>query len=214
MAGVLSSVGVAHAAKPPRRLGVTVSASTVRVERGSAGGMVVLLGYELRSLYDSPVHRRVYRQQPADDRGIVQFDLHREVERLSVWVAVDVASGAYGSTASSSLGLREAELPDEALKRGKDGRLDSIEAKSAYVYSLLVRPGIGSFELTAGDGAAGDGDGVLNGRIQLPVRELRPIGKDARNRRMTAQSETFRAGDVLVVFLPQQMAYFITEVKR
>jgi hypothetical protein len=199
---------VASAAKPPRRLDVVPSGKTITVQRGTAGAEIVLVGYELATLHYSPLYRRVVRRQTADGRGAVAFELGREVEAASVWVAVDVASGAYGSSGSRALKLREAELPPQALRRGSSGNVNRVETRFDSVYSLVVRPGVGIWEMAAGDGAAGDSDGVLNGKLGFAPTSMKAIGKSR-----VAVGE-LQHGDVIVIFVPRQMGYLITEVKK
>jgi len=199
---------LSSAARPLRRLDVVAAGTTIRVQHGSPGGGIILVGYELAMLYDAPLHRRVFRQQTADGDGAASFDLRRDLEAVSMWVAFDITSGAYGSCGSRALKLREAELPSRALRRGRANKVEAFETHFDYVYSLLVRPGVGAWEMVAGDGAAGDSDGVLNGNTNLAPEALKAVGETR------AVFDEVRAGDIVAVFVPHQMGYLITAVTK
>lgn len=205
---VLLSPPRLDAAKPPRRLDVQCANREVQVRHATAGGEVILIGYELTTFRDAPLHRRVWRGAIAGDDGTVAIDLGRDIAPISMWVAFDVATGAYGSGTARSLKLREADLPPQALERGAGGKVEKIETRVDQIYSFVVRPGVGYWEAAAGDGAAGDDDGVLDGRIRFSPKGLRKIGRSAND------FDDLRDGDILAVFVPRQMGYLITEVKK
>ena len=198
----------ADAAKPPRRLDVQCTDREVRVRHATAGGEVILIGYELTTFQDAPLYRRVWRGAIAGGDGTIAIDLRRDVAPVSMWVAFDVATGAYGSVTARSLKLRESDLPPQALKRGAGGKVEKIETRVDQIYSFVLRPGVGYWEAGAGDGAEGDADGMLNGRIDFSPKGLRKIGRSAKD------FDDLRDGDILAVFVPRQMGYFITEVKK
>jgi hypothetical protein len=205
---LILTASVAQAAKPPRRLGVTVGTTDVTIERATAGGKVVLVGYELFRRDFSPVYLRVYRAATADSNRTVRFELGRDIEPKSFWVAFDVASGAYGAESSAKQKLLEAELPDEAFQKDANKKRRKIEARLDYVYALVIRPGNGVWELTAGDGGPTDDDGAFDGKIHLVAGQMKGIAKTA------AALDDFQDGDVIAIFAPHRMAYLVTEVKK
>jgi len=205
---LILTASAAQAAKPPRRLGVTVGTTDVTIERATAGGKVILIGYELFRRDFSPVYRRVYWEGTAANDRTVRFDLGRDIEPKSFWVAFDIASGAYGAESSTTQKLLEAELPDEAFKQDPDKKRKKIEARLDYVYAVVIRPGNGAWELTAGDGGETDDDRALDGRIHLAAGRMKGVAKTA------AALDDFQGGDIIAVFAPHRMAYLVTEVKK
>lgn len=199
---------MAQAAKPPRRLGVTVGATSVTVERATAGGTVVLIGHALFRRDYAPVHLRVYREGTAGGDRTVRFELGRPIEPKSFWVAFDLATGAYGAESSPQQKLREAELPDEAFKKEPNAKRKKIGLPLNYVYTLVIRPGQGVWELTAGDGGETDDDLALDGQVHLAAARMKGVAKTA------AALDDFQKGDVVAVFAPHAMGYLVTEVNQ
>lgn len=204
----LFSTGLVHAAKPAKRLGVALTASRISVQKATAGGVVLLVGYELTARDYSPVYRRVQHEQTAGAGGSVEFDLGREIAARSFWVVFDLTSGSYGAAAASTKPLREKELKNQAFKKESNGKLKKIETHSDYIYALAVRPGVGVWEVTVGDGGPEDDDGVLDGKIGVSVGRLRKIAKT------TGEIDEFQEGDLVAIFVPHQMGYLITEVRK
>jgi hypothetical protein len=68
---------------------------------------------------------------------------------------------------------------------------------------LLVRPGIGAWGLTVGDGGASDGDGDRNGAIRLALAALRPVLL------APAAPSAVLPGDALVVIDTQTLQFAV-----
>lgn len=196
------------AAKPPRRLQVQSENRIVRVRNATAMGQIVLVGHEIAEFGGAPLYRRVFREGNADGSGNVEFDLERDLAEVSFWVALDVSTGGYGATAHTTTRLREGELHGHAFRKDSAGKLKHVELPFDYVYTVVVRPGVGAWEAVAGDGAEGDDDQRLDGKIEIKPARLRKR-KDAGSPSL----DEYRSGDVLAVFAPRQMGYLIVEVK-
>lgn len=198
----------ADAAKPPRSLAVAVSTDRIEIRRATPGGGVLLIGYELDSQAYSPVYRRFYAERTADGTGSVELDFGRPIVANSFWVAFDLTAGTYGASAHPSRTLREADVPDRALKRNSGGHLEKIEAQLDYVYTLAIRPGVGVWDAITGDGGPSDADGGLDGKIEVAPGRLK------KSRKTAGDLGEFREGDIIAIFAPHRMAYLITEVKK
>ncbi len=135
-----------------------------------------------------------------DDRdGSVWLESESGVPRLSVWAVVDFESGEFALAAPAGAGVREVEFPGESVRRGPRGGLEVLENRRQYLEILLVRPGVGAWGVSVGDGGASDSDHTPDGTIRAVLGSMRPLATSD-----IAPGE-FRAGDVVVVVAPDSM---------
>ncbi len=193
---------------PAHHLRVTVTAEAVEVERATPGGPVLVIGYERIVRDFSPVYRRVQREATADARGSVAVPIGREVAPSSFWVAFDLESGGHGASGGTKLKLREGELPDSAFRNGSNGKKSKFFTAMDYVYVVAIRPRVAVWETTAGDGGESDDDGALNGTIEMGS------GRFVKTRHAREEFAAFEQGDVVAMFVPHQMGYLVTRVKK
>lgn len=210
LALLLLGAGSLHAAKPVARLKVDVAPAHVTVDHATRGGKVLLIGYEQRAREFSRVIRRVEREGVAAPDGSVQLDMPPgyQIVPNSFWVAIDLASGNYGAVTGDGRKLREGELAGGDIKKDTSGRRKQLITHFDYVYMLVVRPGVGVWDLASGDGGPLDGDGVVDGKIELTAQQLKKRDTEAHD------LEAYDAGDLLFVFVPRQMGYVLAEVAK
>lgn len=110
-----------------------------------------------------------------DGDGTVRFELDRTVPLQSIWVAVDLATGAAAVGTPEGYTLRDASAPP-GRGRGAAGRPDWVEEGRELLELLVVRPGQGAWGMTLGDGGANDDDGRGDGRITAVLARLRAVG--------------------------------------
>jgi hypothetical protein len=122
------------------------------------------------------VHR-LEEQIDDDSDGTVHFEHEGDLPQTSVWVVIDVATGAYGTFAPKDFGVSETPLPAEAaVATGGRGVSDSFrEVARPVVQVLLVRAGQGAWILRTGDGGDADQDGV-EGEISFSIDGMAPVG--------------------------------------
>jgi len=204
---VASSV---YGAKPVARLKVDIASSHVSVDHATRGGNVLLIGYEQRAGEFSRAIRRVEREGVAAGDGSVQLDLPPgyQIAPHSFWVAIDLASGNYGAVTGDGRKLREGELAGGDIKKDTAGPRKHLVTHFDYVYMLVVRPGVGVWDLASGDGGPLDGDGEVDGKIELPVQQLKKRGTAAQD------LDAYEEGDLLFLFVPRQMGYVLAEVPK
>lgn len=178
-------------------LPVTVSERQVSVTGAHPNGKVLIVGYERYwSNYSLKFHRhRAYLS--ADGTGTVKITPAAGIRPDSVWVAVDVESGRYGVTAPAKAPIRQTLQAAHALKKGS-GRLVT---ELPLAYFVVVRPGEGAWELFAGDGGRQDADGRADGKTELSVTDFKPVAGGG------AGPESFRKGDLLLAFSPEQLSF-------
>ncbi|HXT52567.1 MAG TPA: hypothetical protein VN811_16110 [Thermoanaerobaculia bacterium] len=102
--------------------------------------------------------------------GIVAVELDRPLPEQSVWVAADVKEGGYAIAAPEGFPLQVTELSASAISH--EG--DAVELPSHQLELLIVRPGVGAWGGTFGDGGPEDlsGDGLL----KVNFDSLAPLG--------------------------------------
>jgi hypothetical protein len=154
----------------------------VRVTGLEPGGSVALLGvarvYE--NLQTSVV--RVHELLADDDAdGAVERLFERALVTTpnSIWVAVDVANGAWLVAAPPSGALVDGAALAPAVETVNGGAFLhlALESKSAEI--LFVRPGEGAWRALASDGAWGDGDENRDGRLRVVREVFAPLAGEA-----------------------------------
>jgi len=109
----------------------------------------------------------------ADAGGAARYDLGKPLPPASVWVAVDLTTGAYALATPNGVPPRLADLP--TLRTGSGATSDLVEDRRQLVAALLVRPGLGAWELTVGDGGPADEDGAGDGHLQFSLARMHPL---------------------------------------
>lgn len=127
--------------------------------------------------------------------GTVQLDIGRPIALQSLWFAVDLATGRFGVNAPSGYPLRQFDLPSNAISAA----LNHLVIPRSVLIVVLVRPGVGAWTLRAGDGAAGDSDGAVDGKVDIDCTQLLPIGSSP------GAPKNFSPKDTLLVVDQAQM---------
>lgn len=143
--------------------------------------------------------RVVPRQEVLTDEdgdGTVRLELDREVPLRSIWFAVDLATGETGVATPEGFPLLEVELPGEAIPAALNG----LELRRRFAHLLLVRPGVGAWQLRVGDGGESDEDGEPDGTLRAALSSLSPLQEGG-----PPPPERFSPKDVLLVIDPERM---------
>ncbi len=131
-----------------------------------------------------------------DGDGSVRLELGQEVPLRSIWFAVDLATGETGVAVPEGFPLLEMELPGNAIPAA----LNRLDLERRFVYLLLVRPGVGAWQLRVGDGGASDEDGEPDGAVRAALSSLTPVQEGG-----PPPPERFSPRDVLLVIDPERM---------
>jgi hypothetical protein len=131
-----------------------------------------------------------------DGDGTVRLELEQEVPLRSIWFVVDLATGETAVAVPEGFPLLEMELPRRAIPAALN-RLD-LERRMAYL--LLVRPGVGAWQLRVGDGGASDDDGEPDGTLRATLSSLTPVKEGG-----PPPPDHFSPRDVLLVIDPERM---------
>jgi hypothetical protein len=121
----------------------------------------------------------------------------------SIWIAVDVASGA--SAMAVPPGFIAEEMHELAVGSGKavETVAKTLDISRGRVEILLVRPGAGAWSLSAREGGPDDRDGTPNNRLRVHLQRLLPLRLD-----YGAAPDALREGDVVVVLDANRMQYW------
>jgi hypothetical protein len=198
---------LAVAQQPPAPAPViTFEKNTVVVTGVTAKGQAVLFGVA-RELAEDDVATVVRRSQVLtddDSDGTVRLDLGKDVPFRSVWVAVDLATGQFTEAAPEGYPLRLVSWKGSGIERGL-ARADQVEDDRSFAELLLVRPGMGAWQLTVGDGSSTDDDGAADGRIAVALDHLTPVAG-------TAEAPArFDPTDVVVLIDPNRMELTVVQ---
>jgi len=129
--------------------------------------------------------------------GTVQLDIGKPVALQSIWFAVDLATGQFAVNAPAGYPLRQFDLPGNAIPAA----LNHLAIPRSLLIAVLVRPGVGAWTLRAGDGAVGDSDRVADGKVDIDITQLLPIGGSP------GAPKTFSPKDTLLIVDQAQMDF-------
>lgn len=153
--------------------------------------------------YAATVVRRDQVLEDEDGDGKVRLEIGKPLPVHSVWIAVDLASGAW--TAAVPEGSSAAELPQPGRNpdRGEAGRPEWVEVNRRYLEIAVVRPSLGAWALTLGDGGGNDGDGATDGSITASLARMRSLEGSP------AAPDRFSPRDVVAVVDPNRLQYYV-----
>ena len=128
------------------------------------------------------------------------------VPAQSVWVAVDLKTGAYAQGSPAGFAAGRYELGGGALGLGSGALPDQLLDRSDFVHLLLVRPGKGAWALTVGRGGADDESSPGDARLKVSFDKLEPMLPGV------AAPAKLSAKDLLLVAHPRTMELGILTV--
>ena len=168
---------------------VTLSDGAVTVEGMTTKASAVVFGVARRSLqFGERLETRFDVLDDTDGNGAIRFEVNEGLPWKSVWTVVDLPSGLFSLAVPEGFPLMEIDFPGQGI----GSALNTLESAGDFEQFLWVRPGLGAWALTAGDGGVNDGDQEGNHRILADVTRFAAIGKSP------APPDKFAPGDVLV----------------
>jgi hypothetical protein len=173
----------------------------------SPGGQVVWFGLAKEVVAYEVTYVRHQQAGPADSAGQAALELGTAVPRRSLWVAVDLASGAYVIATPPDFPLVQAELPAAALTSRGASLSDQLEDEADSSEILLVRPGQGAWAATVGRGGALDEADPAARALKISLAHLDPIAGGFSGSPQKAASR-----DLLVVLHPDTMSAAVAVV--
>jgi hypothetical protein len=145
------------------------------------------------------VVRRHGLERDGDGDGVISVILEDPAAPHSVWVVVDLGSGAWRVWQPVGFPIGELELPDDALA-GSGEAPRALRLRHRAVDMVLFRPGGGAWWSAAGDGGGGDQDRSINGVIEMAFGQMVPLDG------APVAPGALAAGDLLLVIDPRSLA--------
>ncbi len=189
----------AHGAPPSPPPAIAFDGTALVVSGLAPGGQAVVFG-EAREIADyaaTLVRRDEIVTAGAD--GTARYDLGRAVPQQSMWVVVDLATGGVATAAPEGFRVAASDFHGRGLLRGLLAEADGLEDSRPFLELLVVRPGLGAWGATVGDGGLGDEDGRTDGKLRASLGRMRAV------RASGAPPDRFAAGDVVAVVDPTAM---------
>jgi hypothetical protein len=206
--GVLLALAVTFSAFGQKRglqptssqLQLAFSPQEVAVTGATPSGAVAwLVVARVPELYVSAVVRRE-GTAVADAGGSVTLAPFSEVPLRSIWVVVDISSGAVGVATPPGFPLRSQQLRLRPLASADPGRAGKFSIPAHLAVVLVARPKVGAWLATLWDGLPGDEDGPGNGNLYQKASSLAAIDTSM------PPLEFLLPDDVVVVVDPEEMA--------
>ena len=200
----------------PAAVKVAFDGSSVVATGLTPGGQAVVFSEALE--VSDYVATYVRREQivTADASGLATYDLGKAVPEQSVWVVVDLASGASSGAAPAGFPLVLSGFHGQGVVRSAASAPDGLADTRPFLEVLVVRPGAaaagaaiaageaagtatGAWGSTVGDGGLLDEDGQADGVLHVSLGKMRAVGGSG------PPPDRFAAGDVVVAVEPSTM---------
>lgn len=188
---------------------VTFEAGAIQVAGVTPAAKVVFFGVVRDGQgYRFRVAAREEVVEDTDKDGTVRLDLGGPVAFRSIWAAVDLASGEYTVASPAGYTPTWIDFPAAGLhgRPGGNGKPDRLAERRYSLELLVVRPGLGAWRQTLGDGDPEDDDHAANGRIEWAVSKGRAV------RGGPPAPVDLDPGDVIVAIDPTRMEVYATRL--
>jgi hypothetical protein len=196
----------------PPPLAMRFSDGAVVASGATAGAKVLFVGCTRRvSDYTTRTAYHTFIAQ-ADQKGEARYVVRpvstppAEVPANSFWIVTDLETGRYGVAAPGGSALKQLHPGRASVAKSNNGQLNKLVAFMPYAQFALVRPGVGAWTRTAGDGGESDRDGLNNGYIEASIDDMQPIVNAA------APPKNYDKGDIVIIIDEEKLAFFVTRV--
>lgn len=182
---------------------VAVGSKTLAIANATPKGKVIVLAVDRQSnesFFTYAEYAEVSEDVSPD--GSVAIPLRHAAGRESVWIAVDLVTGRSAVALPPSSPYREITLP---AARGDSRTSFAVPGTLAHV--AIVRPGIGGWFLSGGDGAAGDTTGQADNVIAFALSSLQPL------RGSHGAAGSLLPHDLVIGIDRSARTYFVSEVQ-
>ncbi len=160
---------------PLKALEISFSEAGLVVSALAPGGEIVYLSVAREaSGYVSAVVRRQDHLKDNDNDGVVTIDFDGPVPLRSIWVVVDLATGAVAPATPADYPLVSG-LSGGFARSVAGGTFNRLGANAIRAHVLVVRPGVGAWVATLTDGSTADEDGEGNRTIVAALSGLEPL---------------------------------------
>jgi hypothetical protein len=160
---------------PKPALLITFEETVVAASGLTPGKQVVWFGVEHRvdADYAGEMTQRYAVGTVAAD-GTARLDLGRAPAPRSFWTAVELDSGDLLLAAPNGYRIARARRLSH-LGLGQGAKADELLDDRPFLMGLMVRPGIGAWAFTGGDGGPRDEDGANDGHLRFALDKFDPL---------------------------------------
>lgn len=202
-AGLLLAAVLAIPALAADEIGLTFGETTVTVTGVSPGAEVILYTISRRSASGvGIVEDATYRLSDEDADGAVVLELDGEVPFRSLWIAVDMKSGA-SAIEQAAIGVREVDFAERGRLQGA-----GLQYRLDHFYVFLARAPLGAWKIRTGDGGSRDHDGQPDGWATVHPATMNPLVDSP------PPPGALAAQDLIVVIDPRRMRYAVVPGKE
>ena len=202
---ILGSANLGAAPQPGISLVVSFQSGTLVVTNLTKNADAILFGVlqEPHKYWSTQVTDA--QRLSADADGTARYT-PPSLPLFSIWIAVDLKSGAVAVATPPGSPVQAKQLPAPGLRRDQAGAIAALQSGREAAEVLVVRPNVGAWYVSNGDGGANDDDRIVNGRTTTLPQAMQPIGNSppAPNRIVPH--------DIVVIVDPGTMEYFASEV--
>jgi hypothetical protein len=177
LAFVLATSAAAQAppGNPKPALQIAFEATAVTASGLTPGQPVIWFGVEHRvdAEYSGEMAQHYQAGTVAAD-GTARLDLGHAPAPRSFWAAVDLASGALAVSAPNGYRIARSPHPSR-VGLGQGSKADELLDDRPFLMGLMVRPGMGAWAFTGGDGGPRDEDGANDGHLRFSLDKFDPL---------------------------------------
>jgi hypothetical protein len=176
--GVRAGAAVAQAPPDPLKpaaIQIAFEDAAVTASGLTPGRQMIWFGVEHRVDPDySGTMAQHYAAAAVAADGTARLELDHAPAPRSFWVAVDLDSGALLVAAPQGYRIAKPHLLSR-LGLGQGDKADELLDDRQFLMGLMVRPGVGAWAFTGGDGGPRDEDGVNNGHLSFALDKFDPL---------------------------------------
>lgn len=194
-------------AAPPAKPQPTIrfQAGTVVASGLTAGSRAVVFGVVQEPHRYWWTLRRFAQVVTVGGDGTVQYESPAVMDR-SFWAVVDAGTGAVAVGAPEGAQLRTANVLPRSFHTNATGLIDAFVSARESVEILCVRPNVGAWVLSNGDGGENDRDNIVNSSTMTYAGAMTPLGDSP------AAPASLAPHDIIIAVDPESMTFVSTEI--
>jgi hypothetical protein len=173
---VLSTTETVAQAPGPPPITISVFGDVVMANGLTPGGEVAVLAVwsneVMRGSRDSGA---LSETTDADSGGSATVTFRQKLPARTLVAVIDIKSGRIEFLAEEPR-FRRVELPERRLRRDGARDVDAVLSPFEFAITVLVRPPVGAWIHTGGDGGSSDDDGQPNGGVRTRPSAMTRLG--------------------------------------
>ncbi|HEY0781753.1 MAG TPA: hypothetical protein VGE98_04800 [Thermoanaerobaculia bacterium] len=143
----------------------------------------------------------------ADAQGGSRFELDHDLPFKSVWVAIDLTSGAMVAATPPGFPLQQVAPATGEVVDSFAGLPDGVQESRAAIEILVARPGVGAWGLSVARGGTGDANaGGSGSTLRASLSSLTAVGTSP------PAPTSYAPSDVVVVIDPDTLEIVFSQI--